>query len=367
MCAILAGAVALVNACASVSRVGPATQERAWRTYLGSLLRAPGPGESLNVNPQPVWRAVVGRGIIGAPAVTEDVIAISQVDRQVVLLDRSTGDVIWRRRLSDHLGSGPLVEDDRVFVATQDGDGRAFALQLATGKPIWSAPVGGAAVPLVLADAALYAASLEGWVSRLSPSTGGRQWRTRVPGAVRAAPVPTPAGLVVATAADSMFLLSLASGEVRARRGTRGAVLAAPALADSVLLVGTTAGKLMALDPATLATRWERDVETGVVGAIAVREGVAYVLTLGGALWRVPLDAPQRAEATPLGVVARAGPAPVAGGVLITGVNGEIALVSRSGARGWNVRLDGPVSEPVIVDGRMVLAVSERGEVVAFR
>jgi len=86
---ILAAALLAVNACASAARIGPASQDQLWRAYLGSARRATAVAESVLGDPQPVWRTDVGRGVVGAPALTEDVVALSQVDRQVALLDRT--------------------------------------------------------------------------------------------------------------------------------------------------------------------------------------------------------------------------------------------------------------------------------------
>jgi outer membrane protein assembly factor BamB len=365
--AILAAALGLVNACAPSLRVGPVSQDRAWRSYLGSPLRASAALESVNVNPQPVWRTDLGRGIVGGPAVTEDVIAVSQVDRQVALLNRSTGDVIWRRRLPLNIGAGPLLEDDRVFVATQTDGGRVYALRLSTGRIIWSSGAGDVVAPLVVEDTVVYSASVEGWVSAYLSRNGGRLWRVRLPGSVRAAPVVAAGGLIVGTASDSLYRLDTRSGRVESRRGLRGAVLAAPALADTQLIVGTSSGGLMALDPVTLTTRWSLELGSGLVGSVAASRGSVYALTASGVLWSVPVGSAAGARRLELRVVSRAGPAPVAGGVFLSSVAGEVALVDEQGVRRWSARLPAPVAEPVVVDGRMILAVSERGEVVAFR
>lgn len=364
---ILAAAFLAVNACASSSRVGPASQDRTWRAYLGSSRRATAAAESILGDPQPVWRTDVGRGVVGAPALTEDVVALSQVDRQVTLLDRATGEVLWRHRVGENIGAGPLVDYDRLYVGTQSEAGRVVALALATGKQAWSARLGDIAAPLVIRDSIVFAGTVEGWVAALSTTSGGRVWRARLAGGVRAAPVVTASGLVVATAADSLYLLDATTGAVRVRRATQGTVLAAPALGDSLLLVGTSQGRLEACDTASLAPRWHLDLGSGVVGAVAVQLDTAYVLTARGDLWRIRLDAPGAARPVALGVVSRAGPTPVAGAVVVAGVNGEILLVDGQGARRWSARVGPPLVEPIVVDRRLLIAVSERGVVVAFR
>ena len=368
MLGILAAALVAVNACASVQRLGPASQERAWRTYLGSEQRAPAALDSVSIDPQSVWHTDVGRGIVGAPALTEDLVVVAQVDRQVALLDRSTGDVIWRHRLANPPGAGPLVDGDRVYVATQEDRGRVHALHLATGGVVWSAFVGDVAAPLAMDDSTVFAATTTGLVAAHGAANGVRRWRAQLPGAVRAAPLPTAAGIVVATTSDSIFLIERGTGAVRVRRALRGSVLGAPALADSLVLVATSAGELIALGPDSLAPRWRVDLGGGVVGFVAVRERTAYTLTERGRLWRVPLDDPAGATHVETGIVSRTGPAPTASGVFVAGVNGELTLINpATGERRWSVRLQVPLEQPVVVDGHFFIAVSARGEVVAFR
>jgi outer membrane protein assembly factor BamB len=367
---LVAAACALVNACAACApgiRAAPAYQERGWREYLGSAARAASSGEALGGDPQPVWRTHVGRGIVGAPAMGEDVVAVALVDRQVALLDRHTGELFWRHRLGQHVGAGPLLADDRLVVATQDDRGEVYALRLTDGRQLWSRAVGDVAAPLALAGDVVYAGTLAGDVVALQLSQGGRHWRTQVSGAVRAAPVVTEQGLVVATTTDSLFVLARTDGRIMRRRPVRGTVLAAPALAEGRLVIGTAGGRLEALDPATLAPHWTLDLDGAVLGHIAVRSGRVYALTAAGTLWIVGLadgGAPHRLRS---GLVSRAGPTPTNGQVLLTGVTGELVLLDSDGRRRWSTRLGAAVYEPALVEGRTIIAVSRRGEVVAFR
>jgi outer membrane protein assembly factor BamB len=203
---ILAVLLVGVNACTSV-RAGPATQERVWPAYLGSSARVSDRLDTSTADPQPVWRAGVGRGIVGAPALAEDIVALAQVDQQVVLLDRATGDVLWRRRIGGHAAAGPLIADDRLLAASQGRGGAVVALRLLDGRRLWSTHVGDVVAPLALDGGTVYAGTSEGWVVALDARTGRPRWRVRVPGAVRAAPVPLGTAIAVATTRDSIFLL----------------------------------------------------------------------------------------------------------------------------------------------------------------
>lgn len=341
-------------------------QERTWPMYLGYPTRAAA-AETLATDPQPVWRTTVARGIIGAPALAENVVAVSLVDRRVGLLDRATGAVIWTRRLQLPLGAGPLITDDRVLVAEQTQGGRVYALRLSNGGTIWAARAGDVGASLALAGDALYAATGEGMVGRLDARSGAWLWRTRVNGAVRGAPLPVPAGLAVATQSDSLYLLDAQTGAVRVRRGTRGTVLAAPALADSLIVIGTSSGRLEGLEATTLATRWTLDLGDMIVGSVAVYGGRVFAMTGRGLLAIVPLSEPFGVRRVNVGLVTRGGPTPAGRGVFITGAGGEIVLVDSMGARLWGARITSPVAEPVLVDARSLVAVSVRGDVVLFR
>lgn len=363
---MLVGLLGLVNACASGGREGPAIQERVWPAYLGGSARG-GSSETLAADPQPVWRVSLARGITGAPALSEDVVVVGLADHRVALLERATGALIWARRLSLALGGGPLVSDDRIFIAEQALGGRIYALRLGNGSTIWSAKAGDVAAPLALQDSALYAGMMNGTVGRLDPASGAWVWRTRLPGAVRAALTPVPGGVIVATTTDSLYLIDGETGGVRVRRASRGTVLAAPGLVDSFLVVGTTAGRLEAMHAGTLRTIWSLELDEPVVGSIATLDGRAYAMTGRGTLVIVPIGEPTAVRRTRLDIVSRAGPVPTAQGVYVSAVNGEIALVDSMGIRKWTARMEPPLSEPVMADARMLFAVSMRGDVVAFR
>lgn len=365
---MLVAALCAVNACASGARLAPAVQERGWRSYLGNAAREGESADAPGGDPQPVWRVDIGRGVRGAPALAEDVIAISQVDRHVVLLDRATGEVLWRSRLPATLGAGPLLADDRVFVATQEDGGGVYALRLSTGRRIWSLDVGNVVAPLALEERALYAATDRGVVVRLDPVTGARLWRTVLGAPVYAAPLPVQGSVAIATTGDSLYLLEADNGSVRARRATPGSVLAAPAYSGGLIVVGTMDGWLVAYDAGTLAPRWHLRTDGPLVGHVAIRGRTAWAATARGTVWAVPLDSGAvAARSFATGMVLRSGPAVTADGVLLAGASGELARFTATGRRTWSARLDGPLSEPVIVYERSLLAVSDLGDVVLFR
>ncbi len=357
------------TACVPPVRFGPDRQHTAWTAYLGTPRHDVSATESLAGPPTPGWRTRVGRAISGAPAIGETVIALGTSDRMAVLVGRDSGHVLWQQRLGGTIHGGPLLVGDRLYFATeQSPDARVYALGMRTGDRIWSTSTGSIEAPLAFDGERLYAATENGMTLGIDPARGRVQWRRQLSGAIRAAPVPTAAGLVIVTTADTLYLLDPATGVVRGRIGTPGAVLATPAVDTAHVYAATTDGRVLAVALPDLSITWSADAGGTVYGAPALVRDTLYVLSRAGRLSMIPVRAPAGAGHWELGVISRAGPTPIVGGVLVAGADGAVRCIDTgTGAVRWTLQLDAPVDVPPLVrDGQLVL-VGERGEIRTYR
>ncbi len=356
-------------ACVPVVKPGPDRQEAGWPAYLGTLRHDASAAETLNPDPRPLWRTDAGRAVAGSPALGETILAAGTTDRTVVLLDRASGDVLWRQRVGGTIRAGPLLDQDRLYVATQlTPEGKVYALRLKTGKPLWEVKLGSVAAPLALDGDALIAGTEGGLVARLDTETGRIAWRRRLAGSVRAGPVAVGGHVVVATTADTLFLLSRQTGEIEARMATPGAVLSTPVADGGRVYLGTTEGHVLAVTVPELVVAWDHAAGDAVYGAPALARDTLYVLTRGGRLWLIPIASHGGARSFDLNVVAVAGPTPVHAGVLVGSVSGEVLLVSTAdGQVQWRTQLDGPIDEPPLVRDRELFVVAGRGDIHAYR
>ncbi|MFN2570587.1 MAG: PQQ-binding-like beta-propeller repeat protein [Gemmatimonadales bacterium] len=360
---------AIAAACAPTVRQGPARQELGWPAYLGNQRHDAAAQETLNPDPRPLWHVGMGRGVRGSPALGESIVAVGTADRTVVLVDRANGEIIWRSRLDATVRGGPLLDEDRLYVATEQPQARVYALRLRDGKQLWRARVGSITAPLAFDGDAIYAGAEDGTVVRIDPEGGSILWRAALPGAVRAGPVVTPYGLVITTTSDSLYLLDRDSGAVRSRLALPGTVLGTPATDGRRLYYATLTGHIVALDLASWTVRWDRAAGDAVYGAPALGVGdTLFVLARNGRLWVIPVDAQDAAVSHTLDIVATAGPTPLASGVLVGSVSGEVLLVdSRSGEIRWRAQVVGPIEEPPLVRDRQVVVVAGRGNIHTYR
>jgi outer membrane protein assembly factor BamB len=348
---------------------GPARQEAGWPAYLGSQRHDAAARETLNPDPRPLWHVSMGRGVRGSPALGEAIVAVGTADRTIVLVDRGSGEVLWRSRLDGTVRAGPLLDEDRLYVATESQpDGRAYAVRLRDGRQLWHTRVGSVVAPLAFDGDALYAGAEDGLITRLDPEQGSVIWRAALPGAVRAGPVVTPYGLVVATTSDSLFLLDRDNGTIRSRLSLPGSVLSTPASDGRHLYHATMRGRIVAVDLTSWSVTWDRAAGAAVYGAPALVGDTLFVLTRDGRLWVIPVNANDSATSHTLDIVATAGPTPLASGVLVGSVSGEVLLVDpASGAIRWRAQVAGPIEEPPLVRDRQVVVVAGRGNIHTYR
>ncbi len=161
----------------------------------------------------------------------------------------------------------------------------------------------------VLADGALYAASVDGRVVALDPVSGETRWAqdldVRVAGALGAG----DGLLALGTASGEVIALERDGGAVRWRQSLSSEVLAPPAVGQASVVVRTADGHVFALDAANGEQRWlySRNVPAltlrGHSSPVLVNDGVvagfdngrlsALDLATGSAAWESTVAVPE--------------------------------------------------------------------------
>jgi outer membrane protein assembly factor BamB len=315
--------------------------------------------------PALLWTAPAGRGAAGPPAIGDSVIAIVTTDGALIVLSRATGEKIWSDRLDSPGITGPLVSGDRIFSATADG--HVYAHDLPTGRTIWerrSTPLVG---PLALAGGRLIVATAGGQVMSLDPARGTVTWRRELGQVLRSGPAVGDGRAVIASD-DSLYALDLTAGALLTSAPARGMALNPPARTGNLLIYGSPEGAVAAFDATTLAPAWRIETDHPVVASAVVARDTVVAVTATGTLWSIPVAAPQSATSVALGVTVRATPAPIADGVLVATIAGEILRIAPPVSEPrWRTRVDGPLTNPPVVDRGLLVFVDGRGRIQAWK
>jgi alcohol dehydrogenase (cytochrome c) len=145
-----------------------------------------------------VWSTITGESRVheAAPLVRNGAMFVSTPNGQVIAFDAKTGDILWRYRKPRPQGAvilhdvsrGVALYGDKVYYAA--GEAELVALDVKTGKPVWTTVVADnkaayyiSLAPLVAGGKVMVGASggetgIRGFVAAYDPDTGKEAWRT---------------------------------------------------------------------------------------------------------------------------------------------------------------------------------------------
>ena len=277
-----------------------------WSLFHGNAARTGRVEARALVAPRVLWRTRVGlQGWLNAPVIAGSLVVVpssgdahNAADRRDGLygIDRATGRIRWHARL-DGDADGVALSGDRAIVGSDDG--RVTAIDLQTGRPIWSVRVQGKAYasPLPLGDQVIVG-DASGTVRALGIADGALRWSAQLDGAIRGGASADEGAIYVVSQSGEAAALGFDGAPIWRERLSVVApsaglteVYAAPMVAGSSLIVpfarDTTYGT-----PGVLAI----DKRRGKLAWLAKGDGVSDwgnvrmtpALTNGALIWAEP-------------------------------------------------------------------------------
>lgn len=289
----------------------------------------------------------------GGLAASAEVVLATTGFGEVVALDPATGGEIWRQDLDAPGTAAPTIRGDLAYVVARDG--RAWALELASGRIRWTqtstAPVSnfsGGAGAAVSDDFAIFPFPT-GEVLAAFPEGGLRRWSTVVTGQRE--------GQAASTVSD---------------------IAGDPVIDGDRVYVGNVSGRVVALQTANGDRIWT--ATEGAVGPVwpagdsvflvnDLSELIRLDADTGEAIWRVVLPGfEENRERRQKTRFAHFGPILAGGRLIVASSDGVIrqfdpvsgALVGTVDVRG------GAASNPIVANGTLYV-VTGRGQLMAFR
>lgn len=385
--------------------VGQANGGQTWTQAGGNAANNPG-NVAVSVNGARAWRASVGSsgGGIGSfvsspmrlsarPVSDGSRVFVYKQDGTVVALSVGNGGRLWTRSVRPEgesdvaAGGGVATDNGRVFVAT--GYGQLAALDASNGGVLWTVDLD---TPAREAPAAasghVFVVTQNNEVIAVGQEDGEQKWTfAGIPetGGVLSAASPAVSGgtVVFPSSSGEVLAMDIEKGEPKWIDGVARAfrtravsglvdVAGSPVIADGQVYTAGVAGRVVATDLKTGERAWELNygsVHTPVASGSALflidldENVVAIERKTGEPLWQLPLPQPEDEDDH----ANWAGPILANGTLLAFSSDGRIARIDATNGRLIDTRetsVDIYVS-PIVAGGRVV-AVSSKGDVVAF-
>ncbi|MDX1590072.1 MAG: outer membrane protein assembly factor BamB [Oleiphilaceae bacterium] len=252
---------------------------------------------------------------------------------------------IWSRRVAhgmdgQYLLLQPVVQDDQVFAATEEGYVTAYNAR--NGRRDWWVKLDAHLLGGVGSDGErLYVTSRNGQLIALSPEDGEQLWATDMPNEVLAPPQSNGRLVVVQTIDSGLIAYDARSGDKRWQFDSKAPVLsyrgtATPYVDNRLVVTGFDNGRLVALDVATGRVEWDYTVSTP-----SGRTELERLVDVDGS------------------------PVVVDGDVHVTGYQGRVAALDLiTGVEQWS-RPVSSLRSPAVSNGRVFVAAAD-GEMVGF-
>jgi outer membrane protein assembly factor BamB len=325
------------------------------------LAVAGGPGAPLTER----WLVRSGRGMYLPIVIDQGRLFGVGIDRRVVGIDLTKGDVMWAYRLDGPALSGVVMHYDTLIAASERPGGEVVALRPASGFQFWKRRVGYVGAPLALIGDIVVVQTRNKGSWGLDATTGHTLWRLPFGGG-RTSALPGGNGTVVIATIDSMYRVELATGRVQSRVAAPGTFAADWTATSRGVVAGTGEGDILLLDPGTLAPIWRQRLDGPVLVNPVLRGDTIWTVTQANTVWRTDLatGASIRLLAHPTAVTA-----PVAlwdGALLVSDTKGIVTAYGPDGQARWRLAVGKPIEvAPMPYEGDL-LVLGGRGDLHRF-
>jgi outer membrane protein assembly factor BamB len=203
------------------------------------------------------WTFDTGFGVFSSPTILNGVVYIGSNDEFLYALDLHNGEVVWQRNMGFASGpTSPAIADGVVYESTVFTH-RVFALDAATGQKRWSRKLTGGYVGSgpVVDQGRVFVTTDRGFLYSLDASTGEVLWRIKGLGEDLRYPAVAEGVVYVGSSLNAMIAVDAATGALVWRTRIDGEAFS-PIVANGVVYAGGRENKLYAFQAATGELLW---------------------------------------------------------------------------------------------------------------
>jgi outer membrane protein assembly factor BamB len=246
-----------------------------------------------------VWSADINVAW-SSPSVAGDLVIVGSEDRDLVALDRQTGDIAWRVPLDGYAAGSPAIVGDRLYVSTSSeqsrgrlgpgANGKVIALDLDTREVAWQEDLPGPSTRSIAVQGSILVVPTDvGIAVAFDTATASELWRfptqafTDTP--IIAGGKVLVAGLDPEGTRGALWAVDVESGrEVWHHRRPSGQTIVGPVVdaGAGIVYAGTVDGDMVALRLADGAEVWTQHIGAEIASSPIKGGDVVYVATSGG-------------------------------------------------------------------------------------
>jgi len=227
------------------------------------------------------------------PALAYGRVYLPTFDGRFYALDARTGKPVWHRSTSRCGWASPAIWRRTVYVtfighapcdrSVPGGDGVVLAFDAETGKSRWSARIGPTESSPLVARGSVYVGDWNGRVWALNARTGRTRWVREVGGRIKGSVALAGRRLYIGSYDGHVYALDANGGRTiwrasaQPRLGSTGTFYSTPALAYGRVYIGSTDGKVYSYGATSGKLRWSQGTGGYVYASPAIWRGLVLV------------------------------------------------------------------------------------------
>lgn len=350
---------------------GQAPADR-WPCFRGSLWMTGVSASALRTPLQQAWLHESKQPIEATAAIAGGVVFLPTLDATVLALDLETGKPVWTFTSPDQgVGSksSPCVGEKAVYYGDEQGTVRA--LDRKTGALLWTAKTEGEIIssPTLIGERILVG-SYDESLYCFNATTGETTWKLQTEGPVHCSPTLIGDQVAVAGCDGFLRLVSIEGGKVSRSLEIGGNIASTPAVEGKMLYLGTMSNQVLGINWETMQRAWTFEhpkrrfpyassaAIAGDLVLIGGRDKLLHAFDKATGEERWTYAARGRVDSSPV----------IAGSVAFFGSNdGNLyAVDAKSGQTRWEYQAgSGILSSPAVASGKLCIATQE-GSIYCF-
>ncbi|MBI3189021.1 MAG: PQQ-like beta-propeller repeat protein [Ignavibacteriales bacterium] len=267
------------------------TSEKNWIQYGGTKERTNVSSVALNPPLEVVWSYDAAAGFSEySVSVADSFVFLGTLQGEVHVVHVRTGKSVGSNDFGKTIIGTPVIDGNILYVALANTEESLLAYDLASGKILWKATIGGVETSPLLINDKLYVATLKGLVYCFDKKTGTMEWKFLLPLFERTAFIhssPASDGNVLVFGCDdgSVFCINRQDGKLKWRTETGKSIFASPSINNGKLFFGSQDEHFYALNLSDGTIAWKQNLGSKIFSSQAVDEKNVYVGTSGGEIY----------------------------------------------------------------------------------